>query len=278
MWLESGHGGRLALWGLSLSALGFLPLALQGLVNVRFPSGRPSGRVGRAIEKGARARHRPGVPRRGAGRRPVRNASPAGGRRGRAEVGRRHGRGRPRQRAPHRHAAGDPAGGRRRHRHRGALLPRERRGAAAAAMAGGGGDGLAGALSARRDRVAPGRGGLPRPLPLRRHPPGAGPPLRPVGHRQPDPAVRGVHADVLRRCGGEPRPGGGRDASALPRRRGARRCRPRVLRAEGERVRGVVAARGRGRSRGTARGRSRPRIVAAVRPGSAGARRRSPAS
>lgn len=49
--LERGHGGQLAAWGLSLNALGFLPLALQGLVNVRFPTGSPQGSFGRRLER-----------------------------------------------------------------------------------------------------------------------------------------------------------------------------------------------------------------------------------
>lgn len=49
--LQNGHGGEWAAWGLSLSALGFVPLALQGVINVRFPTGRAQGRFGRLMER-----------------------------------------------------------------------------------------------------------------------------------------------------------------------------------------------------------------------------------
>jgi two-component system NarL family sensor kinase len=45
-----GHSGPLALWGLSMSSLWFVPIAIQGLINVRFPSGRPASRWGRMLE------------------------------------------------------------------------------------------------------------------------------------------------------------------------------------------------------------------------------------
>ncbi|HVE24046.1 MAG TPA: sensor histidine kinase, partial [Sporichthya sp.] len=50
--IESGHPSEGALWALSLGgSLGFVPVALQGVVNVRFPSGRPTGRWGRVLER-----------------------------------------------------------------------------------------------------------------------------------------------------------------------------------------------------------------------------------
>ncbi len=51
-WFAVSHGysGQLALWGLSLGSLGIVPVAIQGLVNVRFPSGKPATRWGRALE------------------------------------------------------------------------------------------------------------------------------------------------------------------------------------------------------------------------------------
>ncbi|RYP82858.1 hypothetical protein EKO23_20885 [Nocardioides guangzhouensis] len=49
--LETGHGSQLAVWGLTVGALAFVPVALQGLINVRFPSGRPSGRAGRLLDR-----------------------------------------------------------------------------------------------------------------------------------------------------------------------------------------------------------------------------------
>lgn len=49
--LEQGWGGGLAVWGLTFGSLAFVPLALQGVVNVRFPSGRPAGRWGRLLDR-----------------------------------------------------------------------------------------------------------------------------------------------------------------------------------------------------------------------------------
>ena len=36
-------------WGLTTAGFAFLPIAVQGLINVRFPSGRPATRLGRAL-------------------------------------------------------------------------------------------------------------------------------------------------------------------------------------------------------------------------------------
>ena len=49
--LQRGHTGLLVTAGLSLGSLGFVPIAVQGLVNVRFPSGRPATRQGRWLEQ-----------------------------------------------------------------------------------------------------------------------------------------------------------------------------------------------------------------------------------
>ena len=49
--IESGNGGQLAVWGLTFGTLAFVPAALQGLINVRFPSGRPTGRWGRILDR-----------------------------------------------------------------------------------------------------------------------------------------------------------------------------------------------------------------------------------
>jgi two-component system NarL family sensor kinase len=52
VYLAVSHGasGRLALLGYAMAATGIMPLAVQGLVNVRFPSGRLSSRGGRVLE------------------------------------------------------------------------------------------------------------------------------------------------------------------------------------------------------------------------------------
>lgn len=49
--LDEGRGGELAFWGLTFGSLAFVPAALEGLINVRFPSGRPSGRWGRWLDR-----------------------------------------------------------------------------------------------------------------------------------------------------------------------------------------------------------------------------------
>ena len=49
--IESGHGSSLALWALTFGSLAFVPSVMQGLINVRFPSGRPTGRWGRLLER-----------------------------------------------------------------------------------------------------------------------------------------------------------------------------------------------------------------------------------
>ncbi|HST66126.1 MAG TPA: histidine kinase [Mycobacteriales bacterium] len=49
--VRHGHTGPWVAWGLATSGLAFVPIAVQGLVNVRFPSGRPTGRWGRRLER-----------------------------------------------------------------------------------------------------------------------------------------------------------------------------------------------------------------------------------
>lgn len=48
---QRGHGSQLALWALGFGSLAWVPTALEGVVNVRFPSGRPSGLVGRILDR-----------------------------------------------------------------------------------------------------------------------------------------------------------------------------------------------------------------------------------
>ncbi len=51
---DHGHGGELPVWGVGVSVLQWLGVALEGLINVRFPSGRPSGRVGLWLDRALR--------------------------------------------------------------------------------------------------------------------------------------------------------------------------------------------------------------------------------
>lgn len=46
-----GRGGELAVWGLNLGVLQWVPTALLGIVNVRFPSGQPSSTLGRWLDR-----------------------------------------------------------------------------------------------------------------------------------------------------------------------------------------------------------------------------------
>jgi signal transduction histidine kinase len=47
----SGHGSQLALWGVAVGSVVWVPVALEGVVNVRFPTGRPTGRIGRLLDR-----------------------------------------------------------------------------------------------------------------------------------------------------------------------------------------------------------------------------------
>ncbi len=49
--LEHGSSNELAVWALTFGSLAFVPTALQGVINVRFPSGQPSGRLGRVLDR-----------------------------------------------------------------------------------------------------------------------------------------------------------------------------------------------------------------------------------
>lgn len=48
---DTGHGSQLALWGVGFASLAWVPAALEGVINVRFPSGSPTGRVGRLLDR-----------------------------------------------------------------------------------------------------------------------------------------------------------------------------------------------------------------------------------
>jgi signal transduction histidine kinase len=48
---SDGRGGELAAWGVGLGVLQWAPAALEGVVNVRFPSGQPSSRLGRWLDR-----------------------------------------------------------------------------------------------------------------------------------------------------------------------------------------------------------------------------------
>ncbi|MGB5756554.1 MAG: hypothetical protein WBM50_06540 [Acidimicrobiales bacterium] len=45
-----GNDGALPRWGLTATSLWVVPIALQGVINVRFPTGRPASARGRALE------------------------------------------------------------------------------------------------------------------------------------------------------------------------------------------------------------------------------------
>jgi two-component system NarL family sensor kinase len=48
--IAGGNGGALPRWGLTPLTFGFLTVAVQGLINVRFPAGRPATRAGAILE------------------------------------------------------------------------------------------------------------------------------------------------------------------------------------------------------------------------------------
>ncbi len=48
---DRGHGAPALTWGVCLSVLQWVPTALQGVVNVRFPSGRPASRLGHWLDR-----------------------------------------------------------------------------------------------------------------------------------------------------------------------------------------------------------------------------------
>jgi signal transduction histidine kinase len=49
--IAGGDRGSLATWALTPLTFGFLPVAVQGLINVRFPTGRPATRAGAWLER-----------------------------------------------------------------------------------------------------------------------------------------------------------------------------------------------------------------------------------
>lgn len=49
--LDAGRGGQAAVWGVFLGSLQWVPTALVGIVNVRFPTGRPSSILGHWIDR-----------------------------------------------------------------------------------------------------------------------------------------------------------------------------------------------------------------------------------
>ena len=46
-----GHTGQVLAWGISLGVVQWVPTALEGIINVRFPSGQPSTRLARWLER-----------------------------------------------------------------------------------------------------------------------------------------------------------------------------------------------------------------------------------
>jgi signal transduction histidine kinase len=50
----AGRGGQLAVWGVCLGVLQWAPTALEGIINARFPSGRPSHVSGRWLDRALR--------------------------------------------------------------------------------------------------------------------------------------------------------------------------------------------------------------------------------
>jgi signal transduction histidine kinase len=49
--VDRGHDGQLLAWGVCLSVVQWVPTALEGIINVRFPSGRPSSRLGHWLDR-----------------------------------------------------------------------------------------------------------------------------------------------------------------------------------------------------------------------------------
>ncbi len=51
---HNGRGGELAIWGLSLGVVQWVPTAMIGIINVRFPSGQPSSTLGQWLDRALR--------------------------------------------------------------------------------------------------------------------------------------------------------------------------------------------------------------------------------
>ncbi len=49
-----GRGGELAVWGVCLGVLQWVPTAIAGIINVRFPSGKPSSTLGQWLDRALR--------------------------------------------------------------------------------------------------------------------------------------------------------------------------------------------------------------------------------
>ncbi|MEO8851870.1 MAG: histidine kinase [Allobranchiibius sp.] len=53
-WVYRGSGGELAAWGVGFGVLQWVPAAIIGIVNVRFPSGQPSSTLGSWLDRALR--------------------------------------------------------------------------------------------------------------------------------------------------------------------------------------------------------------------------------
>jgi signal transduction histidine kinase len=51
---QHGHGGEVAIWGVGLAVLQWIPAAVTGIINVRFPSGRPASAWGHRLDRAIR--------------------------------------------------------------------------------------------------------------------------------------------------------------------------------------------------------------------------------
>ncbi len=51
---QDGRGGELAVWGVCLGVLQWVPAAMIGIINVRFPSGQPSSTLGHWLDRALR--------------------------------------------------------------------------------------------------------------------------------------------------------------------------------------------------------------------------------
>ncbi len=51
---HNGRGGELAVWGVGLGVLQWVPTAIAGIINVRFPSGQPSSTLGQWLDRALR--------------------------------------------------------------------------------------------------------------------------------------------------------------------------------------------------------------------------------
>ncbi|MEZ5091772.1 hypothetical protein [Nocardioides sp.] len=208
--LEHGQGGQPAVWGLAAGSLLFVPAAIEGLINVRFPSGSPSGRSGRLLERAIIAGIVVGI---------------VSGLLGDSVIGAVRADG-----GPERFIDGTPLvplgnalvvavplvilpGSLRGHRRGGPLPALGGSPAAPAPLARGGSPYRARVLPAGRDRAAPGCGERRGAAALRGHPRGPGAALRPVGDRLDRASLRPLHLRLLRRRRRQPGARDGGDAA-----------------------------------------------------------------